>query len=77
MFTAIHDQAIGHPISIEAVITAQLMSHVFKANFMANLKEKALESYIKLRTVRMMSKHFFFFNITGESTENVGLVCWG
>lgn len=40
LFTAIHYQTIGHSVSIKAVITAELMSHIFKANFMANLKEK-------------------------------------
>lgn len=40
LLTAIHYQTIGHPVSIKAVVTAQLMSHIFKANFMADLKEK-------------------------------------
>lgn len=40
LLTAIHYQTVGHSVSIKAVVTAQLMSHIFKANFMANLKEK-------------------------------------
>ena len=40
LLTAVHYKAISHPVSVKAMVTAQLMSHVFKANFMANLKEK-------------------------------------
>lgn len=39
LLTAVHYKAISHPVSVKAMVTAQLMSHVFKANFMANLKE--------------------------------------
>lgn len=37
MLTAIHDQAVCHSVAIEAMIAAQLVCHVFKANFMTNL----------------------------------------
>ena len=43
LLTAVHYKAISHPVSVKAMVTAQLMSHVFKANFMANLKEKELD----------------------------------
>lgn len=47
LFTAIHYQTIGHSVSIKAVVTTQLMSHIFKANFMANLKEKQQTKFFK------------------------------
>lgn len=39
LLTAVHDEPVGHPVPIKAVVTAQLMSHIFKANFMSNLQE--------------------------------------
>ena len=36
LLTAVHYKAISHPVSVKAMVTAQLMSHVFKANFMVN-----------------------------------------
>lgn len=40
MFTTIHYQTICHSVSIEAVITTQLVCHIFKANFMTDLEGK-------------------------------------
>lgn len=40
LLAAVHGQTVSHSVSIKAVVTAQLMSHIFKANFVANLKEK-------------------------------------
>lgn len=38
LLTAVHDQAVGHAVAVEAHVTTNLVGDILKADFMANLQ---------------------------------------